>query len=58
MRPLWPKQLAVYSIGYYYYDYYYLKSRRGESNFIRAIRSIIDADMAKQQRVHGIFKDF
>ena len=23
-----------------------------------AIRSIIDADMARQQRVHGIFKDF
>ena len=36
----------------------YLKSRRGESNFISAIRSIIDADMARQQRVHGIFKDF
>ena len=38
--------------------YYSLKSRRGESNFISAIRSIIDADMARQQRVHGIFKDF
>ena len=25
---------------------------------ISAIRSIIDADMARQQRVHGIFKDF
>ena len=25
---------------------------------IFAIRSIIDADMARQQRVHGIFKDF
>ena len=25
---------------------------------INAIRSIIDADMARQQRVHGIFKDF
>ena len=35
-----------------------LKSRRGESNFISAIRGIIDADMATQQRVHGIFKDF
>ena len=35
-----------------------LKSRRGESNFISAIRSIIDADMARQQRVNGIFKDF
>ena len=35
-----------------------VKSRRGESNFISAIRSIIDADMARQQRVHGIFKDF
>ena len=44
---------------YYYYYYYYLKSRRGESNFISAIKSIIDADMARQQRVHGIFlKDF
>ena len=37
---------------------FYLKSRRGESNFISAIRSIIDADMARQQRVHGILKDF
>ena len=36
----------------------FLKSRRGESNFISAIRSIIDADMARQQQVHGIFKDF
>ena len=34
-----------------------LKSRRGESNFISAIKSIIDADMARQQRFHGIFKD-
>ena len=33
-----------------------LKSRRGESNFISAIKSIIDADMARQQRFHGIFK--
>ena len=42
----------------HYYYYYYLKSQRGESNFISAIRSIIDADMARQQQVHGIFKDF
>ena len=35
-----------------------IKSRRGESNFISAIRSIIDADMARKQRVHGICKDF
>ena len=36
---------------YYYYNFCFIF-------FISAIRSIIDADMARQQRVHGIFKDF
>ena len=35
-----------------------LKSQRGESNFISAIKSILDADMARQEGVHVIFKDF
>ena len=35
-----------------------IKSRRGESNFMSAIKSIIDADMTRQQRVNGILKDF
>ena len=33
----------------------YLTRRRGESNFISAIKSTIDTDMARQQRVNGIF---
>ena len=33
---------------------YIYKESRGESNFINAIKSIIEADMARQQ-VHGIF---